>query len=113
MTDHPKLKLVIAGMVAAALLGTMDLLAQLSSTKPDRRTLTLLLLTWVTGVGFGGFAGYYFAEPLRDYLTKYGITDSVAVAALLGLVIVPLAPAAAKALARRVASRIDNSGSSL
>lgn len=108
MSDAPKIKLVIAGALAAGLLGLLDLLAQLSSSRPDRRGFVLLLLTWVSGVLFGGFAAYYFAEPLRSYFYRYGITDTVAIAALIGLFVVPLVPAATKAFARRIAAKIEN-----
>jgi len=108
MTEPSKLKLVIAGCVAAALLGVMDVLAQLSSTRPDRRALLLLAATWIAGVGFGGFAGYYFAVPLRDYLASYGVKDAVAVAALLGLFGGPAALPIVRAFVKRATNKVEN-----
>lgn len=107
MTEHPKMHLVIAGAIAAALLGAMDVLAQLSSTRPDRRALVLLGLSWLAGVAFGGFAGYYFAEPLRDYLVRFGVRDAVAVAALLGLFGAPAALPIVRAFVRRATTKIE------
>lgn len=105
--ENSKLSLLIAGALGAALFGAMTFLSNVSSAAPNRRGLMILIGTWLVGVGFGGFAGWYWAEAIQGSLVAWGVKDSVAVAAFLGVVCVPLAPVIVKALQARAQRKIE------
>lgn len=99
----------IAGALAAALFQAMQIVAQLSSPViAGTRNWPLMAASFGVGTAFGAFGGFYWTAVATGLLEKWlGINDYLAVAAGLGLCIVPFTPPILKWLLKWLSKKAE------
>lgn len=93
MTEHlpPRAQLGIVGLIAAAIFGLFNLIAQFAEAGSPRAH-ALAIANYLAGVLMGGFGAAVWTYPALGWLKIWFANDPWAVAATVAVLVVPLAP---------------------
>jgi len=97
-----RLKWLASAACGALLFGAVSLLTQLQGDEADPKLTRFAWAGFIIGVAFGAFSGFFWTGAVSKMLERFGVSDHLAVAAGLGVLVVPLTPPIVNALIRRV-----------